>query len=1132
MKTIPPPCPEPESGQRYWRSLDDLAETPEFRRWVEREFPAGASEFTDPIGRRHFMKIMSASFLLAGLGLTGCRRPEEKILPFGKQPEGYIHGVPQFYATAMPTRATALPLLVKSHDGRPTKIEGNPDHPDSNGATDTFAQASILSLYDPDRAREFRKNGNTVSREEALDFLGQAGRSAGQGQGLCFLLEQSSSPSRQRLQEAIARKFAQARWFVFEPVDLQFGAVTAASASGKPLVPYYKMDQAKRILALDCDFIGEEEDTYRHCRNYAKGRRIQNPADAAALNRLYAVEGLMTLTGMQADHRLRVPTSSVIAVAAAVAAQIAPDNAAVKGVAEKYPLPQSVKPEWITECAKDLAENKGASLVLAGYRQPPAVHALAAAMNTALGNNGKTVVYREGTPQLGKLGDLVSLLNGGSVNTLVILGGNPVYTAPADFNWAEAQTKAKTVIRLGYYEDETFPLCTWHYPQAHYLESWGDARTSDGTLVPIQPLIAPLFNGITELEMLARLGGLEVTVPHDIVRETFKSFASRGNFEETWKKFLHDGFLPNTNYKTAELTAGNLTAILNAAPAPSTPSRDNLEVVFHRDYKLDDGRWSNNGWLQELPDPISKTVWDGMVLISRKTAEEFGVGNRKELGIGNGDESVEVVEIDLGGRKIRGPVWVQPGLADYTVALSLGYGRRRNEKGGAGRVAHDVGLYNAYALRTSAAEHFASGAKLRRTGQKYDIACTQEHGSMEGRPVVREANAEQFQKFPNFAKNMDLEAPSHAAHIPPDESGRPRMIYEHPYHGYERRGSQVGVDLTQQLFKSDVHQWGMSIDLSTCVGCTACVLACQAENNVPIVGKDQVRRNREMHWLRIDRYWSGASDRARRDKKELIDDPQAVTQPMLCQHCENAPCESVCPVNATVHDEEGLNVMAYNRCVGTRYCSNNCPYKVRRFNFFDYNKHPLNSDLYNSPLTSSAKGRWNLLNWLREPSLHHTVAEDQWDILQLAKNPDVSVRMRGVMEKCTWCVQRIEGAKIAQKVKAGASGAVAVPEGTIKTACQQACPTEAIVFGNLLDPNSKVSKLKKLHHDYTVLGFLDTRTRLTYLARIRNPNPKMPDFHDMPLNIKEYTDPQEGAPFKEHHDATHTHAETRKGAAH
>ena len=1106
MKTIPPPCPEPEGGQRYWRSLDDLADSPDFQQWVEREFPSGASEFTDPIGRRHFIKIMSASFMLAGFGLTGCRRPEEKILPFAKQPEGYIHGVAQFFATAMPTRGTALPLLVKSHEGRPTKIEGNPDHPDSNGATDTFAQASILGLYDPDRAKRFTREGHAVAREEALVFLSNLGGQAGQGQGLCFLLEQSSSPSRLRLQQEVAKKFPQARWFSYEPVDLQFGASTAVGGA----VPYYKLDQAKVILALDCDFIGEEEDTYRHCRNFAKGRRIQKPADASALNRLYAVEGLMTLTGMNADHRLRAPTSSVIAVAAAIAAAI-PGNAAAAAIAQKFPLPKSVDPKWIAECAADLAANKGASLVLAGYRQPPAVHAIAATINAALGNTGKTVTYREAGPQLGRLGDLAQSLNAGQVSTLVILGGNPAYTAPADLHWATLQPKAKTVIRLGYYEDETFPLCTWHFPLAHYLESWGDARTSDGTLVPIQPLIAPLFDGITELEVLARIGGLESNKPHDIVRDTFKQFAGQGNFEEAWKKFLHDGFLAKTEYKPVQANVAN--DLLSAATALPAPGKDNLEVVFHRDYKLDDGRWSNNGWLQELPDPITKTVWDGMILISRKTAEE--------LGVKNGDDSADIVEVELGGRKIRGPVWIQPGLADYSLGLSIGYGRSKSDKGGVGRVGHKVGEYNAYALRTSTAEHFAVGAKLSRTGETHKVACTQEHGSMEGRPIVREATAEQFQKFPKFAQNMDLEAPSHSAHIEPDrETGRPKMIYEHPYQGYERRGGQVGVDLTGQLFKSDVHQWGMSIDLNTCVGCTACVLACQAENNVPIVGKDQVTRNREMHWLRIDRYWSGSSDKARKDQKSLVDDPQAIVQPMLCQHCENAPCESVCPVNATVHDEEGLNVMAYNRCVGTRYCSNNCPYKVRRFNFFDYNKHPL-PDLYKSPLTSGHRGRWNLLNWLKEPSLHHTIEEDTWDIMQLVRNPDVSVRMRGVMEKCTFCVQRIEGAKIAQKVKAGASGAVQVPEGTIKTACQQACPTGAIVFGNLLDPNSEVSQLKKLPHDYSVLGFLDTRPRLTYLARIRNPNPKMPDYYETPLNIKEYMKENETNPFEEHHPAGH-----------
>ena len=1123
MKTIPPPCPEPQSGQRYWRSLDQLAETPEFQQWVEREFPAGASEFTDPVGRRHFIKIMSASFLLAGLGVTGCRRPEEKILPFGKAPENYIHGVPQYYATAMPTRGSAIPLVVKSSDGRPTKIEGNKLHPDSNGGTDTFAQASILSLYDPDRAHRFTKGGNEVSQAEAFDGLKQiaANFSNNGGNGLAFLVECSSSPSRARLRGLIAQKFPQAQWVIYEPVDLSIQQTVATALGGQPLTPYYKLDLANVILSLDCDFIGSEQDTYIHCRNYAKKRRVpNNPVEK--MNRLYSVEGLMTQTGMNADHRLRVPTSSVIAVAAAVAAQIV-DDAQVKVLTAKFPLPANVKPEWIVECANDLKANQGASLVLAGYRQPQAVHVLTNLINASLQNNDKTVLFlntlpRGGPPQeaaTGTIVDLANALKAGQINTLVVLGGNPALNAPADLNWQTVQTP-QNVVRLGYYEDESFAKTTWHFPMAHYLESWGDARTADGTVVPVQPLIAPLFGGVTELELLGTILGLPSVRPYDIVRETFRALA--GDEDLKWKKFLHDGFLldsalvsiGNPNFSNERVAA----ALKDVAAVPE-PAKDKLEVVFHRDYKMDDGRWTNNGWLQELPDPVTKTVWDGLVLVSRRTAEELGLQNN------------DVVEINFNGT-IKGPVWIQPGMADYSLGLALGYGRAR---GGTGRVGGGVGLYNAYSIRTTKAEYAAVGATLRKTRDTYKVSCTQEHGSMEGRPIIREGNLEQFRKEPKFAKNMDLEG--HSEFISKDpKTGLPKMIYEHPYHAYETRQKQVGVSLKTYKFVSDVHQWGMSIDLNACVGCAACVMACQSENNVPIVGKDQVRRNREMHWLRIDRYYSGAYDKA---PSQLIDDPQVVHQPMLCQHCENAPCESVCPVNATVHDEEGINVMAYNRCVGTRYCSNNCPYKVRRFNFFDYNKRPLNK-LYYSPITTwteqpDGKKKWELARWWNEPNESSNRPEDEWEILKLVKNPDVSVRMRGVMEKCTFCIQRIEQAKIGQKVKAGQSGDVRVPEGTFTTACAQACPTEAIVFGNLLDPKSRVAELKKQERDYTVLGFLDTRPRLTYLARVRNPNPKMPDYYETPLNIAEYEHAQGGG-HAEHGGAGGEHGKPNEPKAH
>ena len=1137
MKTIPPPCPEPVSGQKYWRSLDQLADAPEFREWVEREFPAGASELTDPVSRRNFVKLMSASFALGGLGIlgAGCRRPEEKILPFGKAAEGYVHGVPQFYATAMPTRGSAVPLLVKSNDGRPTKIEGNPDHPDSNGSTDTFAQASILSLYDPDRAQRFVQNGNTIARDMAMGALINYGKGFVNTHGakVAFLMEQSSSPSRRRLAMTLQIKFPEAKWVVYEPLDLHANRRLTGS------VPHFKLDQARVILSLDCDFIGSEADATRMIRGFTKGRRIEKPGDA--MNRLYAVEGLMTLTGMNADHRLRVATSHVVAVAAAIAAKIAPQNTQITALADKAPLPSSVKLEWITECAKDLLSNAGTSLVLAGHRQPPAVHVIANLLNAALGNVGKTVQYATvpETPSNMDLAGLAAALKTGEISTLIILGGNPAYNAPAELKWAEAQSKATTVIRLGAYEDETFAATTktlLHVPQAHYLESWGDAVTADGTVVPIQPLIAPLFNGLTELELLALLGDLDTKKPHEIVRETFAANGAPGVFEENWKKFLHDGFAAGAKQGVADrpLSAGEVTQAF-ASVAPAALSKDNLEIVFHRDSRMDDGRWNNNGWLQEFPDPVTKVTWDALILISRKTAAELGV---KNVTTSRTTTDIVKVTVQVGGetKSILGPVWITPGMADNSLGLALGYGRKKSASGGTGRIGDGVGLYNAYDIRTSSTMNFVTGAKLEKTGERYPLAITQEHGSMEGRPIIREANKAQYEKQPLFAKNFDLEA--HAEFIAKDETGRPKGIYEHPYHAYETRKSMNGVSLEGLHIKSEIHQWGLSVDLNQCVGCGACVLACQSENNVPIVGKDQVQRNREMHWLRIDRYFSGAGE----NMDEMVDDPQAVHQPMMCQHCENAPCESVCPVNATVHDEEGLNVMAYNRCVGTRYCSNNCAYKVRRFNFLDFNRRSLDQlkgPYYSSPLVGSTEGEWTMKRWWKNPD-GGIRPQDEWDILKLVKNPDVTVRMRGVMEKCTLCVQRIEQGKIAQKIKAGQSGDVRVPDGNIKTACQQACPAEAIVFGNQLDPNSRVSVLQKSDRNYEVLGFLETKPRVTYLARIRNPNPQMPDYKDIPSSVQEYIGPKEhpknGSPFETHEahgnagGAEAAHGGEKKGA--
>ncbi len=1050
----------PANGRRYWRSLDELADQPEFKDWLHREFPVGASELVeDGQSRRNFLKIMSASFAFAGIATlgAGCRRPEEKLEPFGKQPENYTFGDVQYFATAMPTRIGAIPLVVKSYEGRPVKIEGNSLYPGSNGSTDRYAQASILDLYDPDRARHFKHDGKVVSREEALGFLDELSKkfAANSGEGLAFLAESSTSPSRARLQKIIADKFPKSKWFTYDAIDSGIHQRAATQAFGQSVKPVFNFDKAKVILSLDCDFLGGEDDSHNHIRKFAAGRKAEQ-----GMSRLYAVESLFTLTGASADHRLRVPASRIFEIAKAISTMLSHLHETGNPLGQSAQCNiEGVDSNWVSECAKDLVANAGKVLVVAGQRQPLEVHLLAHTINSLLDSIGNTV----GLIPTNAVATGLEGFDLDAIDTLVVLGGNPVYHLTAT-------AKPKNVVRLGYYEDETAQKCDWNFPAAHYLESWSDATTSDGTVVAVQPLIQPLFGGLPELEFLARVAGESPTSAHEIVRGTF------GGSEEDWKKFLFNGFANGTAGKSETLS---FQAAVPAVQSVAT-SGSNLEVIFYRDSKVDDGRYANNGWMQELPDPVTKMTWDNAVLISRKTA--------RELGVANGD----IVEISLNGKSVKGPIWTQPGMADYSLGLALGYGRER-----AGRVGNSVG-FNAYKIFSG--KYIENGATIKKTGETHVLACTQHHWSMEGRPAVREANLEEFLKEPEFAQEK-----FHGVEPPVVQS-----LYANPL---------------DEAKKTALHQWGMTVDLNACVGCGTCVVACQSENNIPIVGKDQVLRGREMHWMRIDRYFTSDPKRKNNSSRfslsadmnqtdenqqfaEWIDDVQAVNQPMLCQQCESAPCESVCPVAATVHDQEGLNVMAYNRCIGTRYCSNNCPYKVRRFNFLDYNKRPLTElkgTIYSTTLTHKTDGVWDLLRWWKNPDSGMR-SEDEWDLIKLSKNPDVTVRMRGVMEKCTYCTQRIEHAKISQKAKAGASDNVRLSEaaGTIpKTACQQACPAGAIVFGDVSDANSSVSKLKLSPLNYSVLGNLLTKPRTTYLARVRNPNPAMPDYHD-PFSTEEF----------------------------
>ncbi|MBV9656788.1 MAG: TAT-variant-translocated molybdopterin oxidoreductase [Verrucomicrobia bacterium] len=1057
----PPEQPTP-TGRKYWRSLGELRDTPEFREFLGREFPAGAAEMEgDGLSRRNFMQLMGASLALAGFGLSGCRRPESYLVPFAKSVEWLIPGKPLFYATAMPRRRGAMPLIAECNDGRPTKLEGNPLHPASNGATDPIAQCSLLDLYDPDRARRFLDGGSGKLEEsdgaKFAEWLKTLRESLGANGGVdtAILMEQTHSPTLARIRAELAQAFPALQWVIYDPLRPfnEAEAMQAAFGDGVMLKP--RFDKADVILALDSDFLNVEEGGLTASRDFSNRRRVAKAGDA--MSRLYVVENRFTLTGGMADHRLRCAAGQIAAVAVALARKLGAAGdilGAIPGVDELAGR-VSGQEKWIAEAANDLTRARGKGLVVVGPRQPGIVHLLAWAINSTLGNLGNTLVgltLPERTPESKSISLLAEAINANKVKNLFILGGNPAYNALAHLNWPALQKKVANVVRLGYYEDETTAAgVRWQVPMAHYLESWGDARGEDGTYMAIQPMILPLFGGWSELDLLAGLLGHEKNDKPDLVRDTFKTLAKPAGdfgsetFEGAWNEFLRNGFLADSGYAERAITLGGGAGAYVTKGAPiqlhPAPTPDALEVVLAGDYKVDDGRYLNNGWLQEMPDPVTRLSWDNAALISPAMGKRYG------LDVG------DIVDLTAeNGTRVRAAVWLAPGHADNSVTLSLGYGRKI-----VGRVGGESG-FNAYPLRTAEPNqldqtYIVSRVKLAKAAGagRYLFATMQEHQSMEGRNIVRELPKEIYEKNTGF-----------------DEHGRSfvaKMGMD------EHIPANIGIYQPARL--DGMHQWGMAIDLNTCTGCNACVAACQSENNIPIVGKAQVVKGRIMHWMRIDRYYSTLN--------EQDEDPQALHQPMLCQHCENAPCETVCPVNATVHSEEGLNLQAYNRCIGTRYCSNNCPYKVRRFNFFNYNERSI------QPQESGPfKGETSKLY------LGPLGPKGMPEIEKLQKNPNVTVRMRGVMEKCTFCIQRIEEAKIGALRTARDSDNKKVPRDSFKTACQQVCPTEAIVFGDLTDPESKVSKVKEQDRDYKVLEYLNVRPRVSYQARLRNPNPAMP----------------------------------------
>jgi MoCo/4Fe-4S cofactor protein with predicted Tat translocation signal len=1026
-------------GKQYWKSLDELGEAPEFKNFLEREFPEGASEMGSGVSRRKFLQVMGAGMALAGV--SGCqivRRPEQHILAYNKMPESLIPGVPQFYATVMSVGGEAVGLLVESHEGRPTKVEGNPKHPSSLGATGKYHQASVLGLYDPDRSQTPVKGGS--STDWASFWSDTSGLFAGYkqngGKGLRFLSGYIASPSLADVKAQVLKAFPEAKWTTYEAVnrDNQFKGI--AAVTGAALDPHYKYEAAKRVLSIDADFTEAESDHLKAGKAFVSTR---NPdLGTEKMSRLYVVEALFSPTGGSADHRLRVKPGQIANVLVLVAKELQAQGLDLGAYGAEISALSAdaaaagVKADYVKELAKDLLAHKGASVVVVGRYQPAVAHAIGHAVNVALGNVGKTVEYKpsvikalngESEGAYASISELAAAMGAGQVETLVILDANPAFGTPADLDFAGKLAKVKHVINLGHEANETSALAEWHLPLSHFMEEWTDGLAYDGTASIGQPLIMPLYASQGISEVLAGIAGLPNRKSHDIVKEFWRKNGGI-DFEHKWREWLHEGVIHKTAYASVNPGSANGGIAKLAAEAAAKAPKAGVEIMFRAHPNLYDGRYANNAWLQELPDPITKLTWDNAVFVSPKLADSIGISdslfNKNKTGTSMGEyRNRPMVRVTVGGKSLEAVAWIVPGLADDTVLLHFGYGRRSVGKVGTGSG------FDAYAIMNTASPFLAGDVKLEATGGLYEVACTQDHWSLEGRPIVRELGLEGYEED----KHHSFSEHKWNHHPVDEETGLEKSLWTEA--SAAKGGARGTYDFTKGM------QWGMAIDLNSCTGCNTCLLACTAENNIPVVGKEQVLRGREMHWIRLDRYFTGS-----------VDDPELVFQPMTCQQCENAPCEEVCPVAATVHSHEGLNDMAYNRCIGTRYCSNNCPYKVRRFNFFNYTNQWKNSSL------------------------------------SMQKNPDVTVRFRGVMEKCTYCVQRINRARIQYKNK----GQETIPDGAVTPACAQACPTDAIIFGDINDANSRVAKLKSHPRNYGILRDLNTKPRTTYLGRVRNPN--------------------------------------------
>lgn len=1011
---------------KYWRSYSDLNQDPALLQSVQPEFMPGADEAPGKASRRQFIQLMGASMAMAGL--SACRRPIETTLPYVRKPEEVIPGIPMHYATAMPYRGTVLGLLVESNEGRPTKVEGNPEHRVSRGASGIFEQASILNLYDPDRSKTVLNNQSASDWNAFVQFCQNTLRDAGSKQ-VAVLCEATSSPTVMALKAQLMDAYPSLKWVTYSAEGDDAVLAGMQMAYGRSLRPWYQFEQADVIVSLDADFLSPVDPNFVHnSRSFAASRKIEDAGDA--MSRLYAVESSYSVTGASADNRLRLRSSDISEFAAAIAVLLGVEG--VEGVGAGF-----IGHRYAEEIVRDLRRAGSRGVVLAGETQPPEVHALCAAINNALNSVGNTVLLldsgeEEKEPQADEVRRLVRDMGSGGMDVLLMIGVNPIYDLPGELDFESALQRVETSIHLGLHVDETAVKSTWHIPRSHFLEAWGDGRAYDGTLSVIQPLIAPMFDTKSEVEVLHTFAtGLDAS-GYEQVRNQWRTIVSR-NFEGTWNKVLHDGFLADSGFEVVEPALSNTVTDL-----PSGANEGELEVVFHLDAKVLDGRYSNNAWCQELPDPATKLVWDNVAIMSPATAERLDVS----VVYDKGKHYADIVALTVNDQRVEMPVWIVPGHADNSIRVTLGYGRDiqsvRSERitnffdlddktdiYGHGAVATGVGV-NVAGLRTLTAMRVATGARVEKTGQTYMLATTQDHSYLEGRPMYRMATVEEYRANPEFASGRVKTLPG----------GEPWEEYPTLWEENHPTGKAAFKDSPYHEY-----QWGMVIDLNACTGCSACMVACQSENNVQVVGKDQVSRGREMHWIRLDRYFVSE------DGNE--ENPMMVSQPVPCMHCENAPCEQVCPVAATVHSPDGTNQMIYNRCIGTRYCANNCPYKVRRFNFY---------------------------NWTKTLPLE----------VHMAQNPNVTVRSRGVMEKCSFCIQRVRETNIRTNIENRP-----IEDGEVLTACQQACPTGAIVFGDISDPNTKVSKVRQNDRRYNMLAELNTKPRTSYLGRIRNPNPEL-----------------------------------------